>query len=162
MLKRHEVHKFWQSDSPFSNWYPSVFTENNVTFQNTEQYMMYHKAKLFDDVYHMEKIMQTVDPRKIKDYGRAVQGFVNKTWLDNREIIVENGCYLKFTQIPELKKFILDTGDRMLIEASPYDDIWGIGLRASDPRSNDPAQWKGLNLLGKILMKVRDRINATL
>ncbi len=144
----------------FSQWYPAVFTDTHngvsYTYANTEQYMMAQKALLFDDMPIFHSIMNTTDPAKIKNFGRLVKNFDQKKWNECKFEIVVNGNRCKFTQNPILMKQLLSTGDRIIVEASPYDKIWGIGLSASNAVSTPMNKWPGQNLLGKALMIVRD------
>lgn len=146
----------------YSNWYPVKFSENDVEFSNTEQYMMAGKAKLFNDLESYEKILQTSDPKKCKSLGRKVKNFDEKTWRVHRCDIVTQGCYLKFSQNENLKKEILSTKDRELVEASPFDRIWGIGMSKSEAENTNRENWKGSNLLGVCLMRARERIRENL
>jgi len=146
---------FWQSRSPFSNWYPSKFTWNGIEFTRGEQYMMYRKATLFGSTDIAAKIMATDDPKTQKDLGRLVKNYDDKVWLEYRFDIMVEGLFEKFDQIPKLKQALLDTGDTILAEASPYDLVWGIGYLATDAEAQDQSKWRGQNLLGKVLMKVR-------
>jgi len=150
------------SDGCFSNWYQIPFMEpgTNLLFQNTEQWMMYKKAQLFNDSGIAKKILKTPDPRMCKNLGRQVQNFDQQTWEANREKIVTEGCFLKFSQNSDLKKILLATGSRLLVEASPYDTIWGIGLKEVDAKKIPKEQWKGLNLLGICLMAVRQQLTT--
>ncbi|KAM3422687.1 hypothetical protein BST61_g174 [Cercospora zeina] len=95
-----------------------------------EQYMMYHKAMLFNDPSIASQIMQTTSPKLHKGLGAKVKNFDEKVWNEHKEGIVENGNWLKFTQDKEPKKRLLSTGDKELVEASPFDRIWGIGFHA--------------------------------
>lgn len=150
---------FWQSKSPFSNWYPCTFIDlDGVKYSSTEQYVMYKKSLLFGDNVSANLILSSKNPKFIKDQGRRVINFDEKKWKVNREKIMYQGNLLKFTQNEDLKQAMLDTGDRIFVEASPYDRIWGVGLRKSDPRINNPKQWKGLNLLGICLTRVKHMI----
>ncbi|CAD6571993.1 MAG: hypothetical protein ASARMPREDX12_004847 [Alectoria sarmentosa] len=160
---------FWREyDSPYgflSQWYPSSFTPSPagtppMTFVTTEQYMMYHKAIVFSDQEIADKIALEPEASKQKALGRMVKGFDNKIWNAKREKIVEDGNWWKFTQPKEsdLRKMLLETGDRLLVEASPYDRIWGVGYGAANAEANRN-NW-GENLLGKALMRVRDRLHA--
>lgn len=127
-------------------------------FDTTEQYMMRAKAKAMGD-YAMERaILNEPDPVLNKAQGRKIKGFDEKKWEKIKVDVVFKGNYEKFTTHPELKEFLLSTGNKVLVEASPYDRIWGIGLRASDVEANDPSKWRGTNLLGFCLMDVRQRI----
>jgi len=152
---------FWQNRSPFSNWYPSKFTWGGTEFTRGEQYMMYRKARMFGDNEIAYKIMETDDPKTQKDLGRLVKNYDDKVWSEYRFDIMVDGLFEKFNQIPKLKQALLDTGDTILAEASPYDLVWGIGWLATDPQAQDQEKWRGQNLLGKVLMKVRDIINAS-
>jgi len=122
---------FWREfEEPYgflSQWYPSPFTApasngsqntSEMTFLTTEQYMMYHKATLFNDNGIADKIMLEPDPQKQKALGRKVKGFENKKWKGKRDKIVEDGNWWKFTQAKEadLKKLLLNTGERELVE----------------------------------------------
>jgi ribA/ribD-fused uncharacterized protein len=100
--------------------------------------------------------MKSKNPKNMKAFGRLVKNFDENLWNSVAQDIVYAGNYAKFSQNPKLLKALLDTGDRLLVEASPYDKIWGIGLSELDARKTSPENWKGLNLLGKILTKVRD------
>ena len=153
-------HFFWSGNSVFSQWHKSSFTdEDEQKYVTCEQYMMAQKAKLFNDMKAYEEILKTASPKKCKSLGRKVKGFDEKTWCEHREQIVYNGNLLKFSQNPDLKKILLDTGDKIIVEASPYDKIWGIGIRENNPNATNPAKWRGLNLLGKALSKVRTELN---
>lgn len=151
---------FYKSQHPFSNWYASSFIHGGITFNCSEQYMMYYKALLFEDHEVAHLIMEQADPRKQKFLGRQVRGFENTIWLENCEDLMVDGLVSKFTQNKYLEKFILDTGDTILVEASPSDKIWGIGLAEDDPRALDETQWRGTNLLGKVLMRAREIIRG--
>lgn len=121
---------------------------------------MYQKAILFNDQEVANMIALEPAPKQQRALGRKVKGFVNKKWNAKREKIVEDGNWWKFTQSKEddLKKLLLETGDRLLVEASPYDRIWGVGYSAAKAEANQ-GSW-GENLLGKALMRVRDRLYA--
>lgn len=144
--------------SCLSNWFPSPFKLESITYATTEHYLMAAKAALFDDHERLEAIRATDDPGKAKNLGRQVVGFDNATWEANRWDIMETACRAKFEQNSDMGSFLCQTGERLLIEASPVDTIWGIGLAADDPRAQDPAQWPGMNLLGFVLMRVRKRM----
>jgi ribA/ribD-fused uncharacterized protein len=140
---------------PLSQWYRSEFFIENIRFTSAEQWMMYSKAKLFKDVDIASKILETDDPGKIRSLGRQVRGFKDQVWTLERESIVYTGNKEKFTQDTSLKSYLMSTGDSILAEASPSDLIWGIGFGEKDPNRMDQKKWKGKNLLGEILMKVR-------
>ena len=152
---------FWGHQGPatgkgcLSQWYPSPFTEDEHTFATAEHYMMWRKATLFDDERTAARILAAEHPKQAKDLGRQVRNFDQATWEAQRARIVVDGNTLKFSQHDDMRAFLLGTGDRVLVEASPLDRIWGIGLREDDPRATDPARWQGLNLLGFALGDVR-------
>lgn len=152
---------FFSETSPFSQWYRAKFTVDGETFNCAEQFMMYCKALLFGDVECSRRIMLARHPRDQKSIGRQVRDFDESVWCDSREAIVYEGNHAKFTQNPDLLGILRATRGTTLVEASPYDRVWGIGLDASDPRARDPKQWRGLNLLGKILTQLRDDLEAT-
>lgn len=144
--------------SCFSQWWKAKFRVDAEDYCCMEQYMMAEKARLFGDKEIEEQIMECMEPGKIKAYGRKVKGFQEDIWNICKYSIVLNGNYYKFMQNPELKKFLLNTGNKILIEASPYDGIWGIRMSAEEKEIENPMKWKGKNLLGFALMEVRDEI----
>lgn len=146
------------SKSCFSQWWKSDFLENMDLYCCTEQYMMAGKSKLFNDEEVFEEIMKCKDPKKIKSLGRRVKNFNEEKWNKAKIDIVFKGNYLKFTQNKDLKEFLLSTGNRIIVEVSPYDAVWGIKMSENDEFVNNPLKWKGENLLGFILMEVRDKI----
>ena len=151
---------FFTEKSPFSQWYRSAFTVDGVTFNCAEQFMMFGKAKLFADAGVGQEILAATHPKEHTALGRKVKQFDAAVWERERMTIVKAGNRAKFTQAPALLEQLLVTKGTTLVEASPYDRIWGIGLAASDPRANDPAQWKGENLLGIVLTELRDELAA--
>lgn len=138
-----------------SQWWPAAFVLDGRTFATAEHYMMWRKAMLFADSDTAEEILRTSHPRRAKELGRAVRGFDQDRWAACRYEIVVAGSVAKFSQHPDLRDFLLGTGERVLVEASPTDRVWGIGLAGDDPRAADPGQWRGLNLLGFALMSAR-------
>lgn len=146
--------------SCFSQWYPSDFVIANTLFRNAEQFMMYCKAACFGDMQSANAILATIDPVIIKKIGRAVKPFTADEWSEVAPYFVELGNIEKFRQNPRLQEFLISTGDKILVEASPYDKIWGIGLKEEDPRALHEYQWKGKNQLGQILMSVRNRFKT--
>lgn len=151
---------FFTEASPFSQWYRCVFTAGPYTYNCAEQYMMHGKALLFEDAEVGAQILAAEHPRQHKALGRKVKGFSDERWRAHREQIVLEGNRAKFTQNQDLRALLLETAGTELVEASPYDRIWGIGLSANDPRAQNPATWRGQNLLGKILTKLRDELAA--
>ncbi len=118
--------------------------------------MMAEKAALFDDQEIRAQVLQAPTPNAAKALGRKVRGFNDQRWLQHRYDIVVRANQAKFSQNPELDEFLMRTGSRIIVEASPVDAIWGIGLAQDHADVNDPNLWKGLNLLGFALMQVRD------
>ncbi len=141
-----------------SNWYLSEFTVAGVTFSSMEQYMMYEKALLFQDQETAEKILQTDNVAEIKALGRAVRYFDDKIWIKTREEIIYRGVHEKFHQNPELAEKLEQTGEEIIAECAVKDRIWGIGLSMKDENRLSIDKWRGQNLLGKILMSVREDI----
>ena len=151
---------FWRENSPFAQWYYRDFSEKGIIFNTAEKYMMYHKALLFDDKDIAEKILKEIKPKKQKELGRLVKGYDDDLWIQNRERIVYNGNHAKFTQNLDLLEILLATRGTILVEASPSDKIWGVGLSEEDPLILNEKNWKGLNLLGKVLTKLRGDLDV--
>ena len=143
--------------SCLSQWYPSVFTESE-RYVCAEQYMMAKKAECFGDAEILEKILATKDPKKMKDLGRRVRDFDADFWDEIKFGASLNANYLKFSQNEDLREFLLSTKNKILVEASPHDKIWGIGMSANEQNAQNPVKWRGQNLLGFALMRVRDEI----
>ncbi|MFD5099928.1 NADAR family protein [Streptomyces albidochromogenes] len=141
-----------------SQWWPVEFTEDGHTYRSAEHYMMAHKAWLFDDPESAAKILAVEHPAEAKSLGRRITGFDERTWREHRYGIVVRGSIAKFGQHDALLRYLLATGDRVLVEASPLDRIWGIGLAADDARAASPTTWRGLNLLGFALMDAREAL----
>jgi ribA/ribD-fused uncharacterized protein len=151
---------FWKPHEPcgyLGNWYPSPFTTNNIKFSNNEQYFMWRKQQLFDSTNTVleAQILSATNPKVMKDLGRLVKNFDQTTWDQHKYAIMKAGIYEKFTQNPDLKQKLLDTKDIILVEASPFDKVWGIGLNVTDAKIKP---WKGENLLGKALMDIRSSL----
>ncbi len=147
--------------SCLSQWYEANFDINEQPYKTAEHYMMAEKARLFGDEALLSSIINAKHPSEAKKLGRKVKGFDEETWQQERFSIVVRGNYAKFTQNSDLHAFLLNTGGRILVEASPKDKLWGIGLSQDDPRARKPKQWQGLNLLGFALMEVRDLVCAS-
>jgi ribA/ribD-fused uncharacterized protein len=138
-----------------SQWWPAPFTVDGRVYRTAEHYMMWRKAVLFDDHDAAGRILAASHPGAAKKLGRGVRNFDESTWDGARFDIVVAGSVAKFGQHADLRAFLLATGKRVLVEASPLDRVWGIGLPATDPRAQDPSTWRGLNLLGSALMQAR-------
>ena len=147
---------FWQQQSPFSQWHLVNFEVNGLVYNCCEQYMMHQKALLFGDEKTAEKVMHEKEPYMQKQLGREVKPFNEKTWNEHAKRIVYQGNEAKFTQNPKLLKKLMETKGTLLVEASPYDKIWGVGLSATDPKINDPKNWRGTNWLGEVLTNLRE------
>ncbi|MCX4029844.1 NADAR family protein [Spartinivicinus marinus] len=154
----HQKHKDAVSKSCFSQWYDSPFEKEGNYFLTAEHYMMYRKALLFNDAKAAEILLAASNPGEAKAIGREVKGFEQSLWDAHRFEIVVSGNLAKFSSNSDLKEFLLNTGKRVLVEASPVDKIWGIGLAEENPACKNPNLWKGLNLLGFALMEVRDQL----
>ena len=142
---------------PFSNWAESPFELDGITFNCSEQYFMYRKALQFGDTTTANKILKEKSPAIQKELGKKVSGYVESEWNNIRYDVMLTALRAKF-QLPAFKAALLKTEHKTIVEASPYDKIWGIGLTANDPRALNPSEWLGSNLLGKCLMQVRDEI----
>ena len=143
-----------------SQWWPCSFTVDGVEYASAEHWMMAGKARLFGDERMLPKILAARTPAEAKNFGREVSGFDDALWDGARFELVVVGNVHKFGQDPALRAFLLGTAARVLVEASPRDRIWGIGLGAGNERAADPRQWRGRNLLGFALMEARDRLAA--
>jgi len=142
----------------FSQWYESPFTVDNITYKTSEHWMMTQKALLFNDTETAAKIIGSNKPGEAKQLGRQIRAFNQSTWTENRYRIVTIGNIHKFNQNPLLGEFLLKTESRILVEASPIDEIWGIGLARDHPDVENIEKWRGLNLLGFALMETRDHL----
>ncbi|MGW7053252.1 NADAR family protein [Streptomyces sp. NPDC054887] len=141
-----------------SQWWPVEFTEDGHTYRSAEHYMMAHKAWLFDDPDSAARILAAGHPAEAKSLGRRITGFDERTWREHRYGIVVRGSIAKFGQHQDLRTYLLGTRERVLVEASPLDRVWGIGLAADDACAASPTTWRGLNLLGFALMDARETL----
>ena len=164
-MKSLEYVFFWETskntlnEGCFSQWQESYFEVGNIEYSCAEQFMMANKADLFNDFKTLERILNENNPKKIKKLGREIINFDESIWNNNKYSIVINGNYFKFTQNDNMKKILLNTGNKIIVEASPYDKIWGVGLIENDEDIHNPNKWLGENLLGFALMEIRDIIN---
>jgi ribA/ribD-fused uncharacterized protein len=141
-----------------SQWWPCRFTVDGVAYASAEHWMMAGKARLFGDSATLAKILEAPTPAEAKALGREVQGFDDAAWDAARFELVVEGNVAKFGQDPTMLAYLLGTKGRVLVEASPRDRIWGIGLSSGSPDATDPRRWRGENLLGFALAEARERL----
>jgi ribA/ribD-fused uncharacterized protein len=160
---------FWGHQAPkdgrvgatcFSQWYTAPFTLNGERYQTAEHFMMAEKARLFGDDAIRRRVLASRTPGEAKKLGREVAGFDEQVWRCERFEVVVRANVEKFRQNAALGEFLARTGGRVLVEASPVDRVWGIGLAAVHEDAGRPALWPGLNLLGFALMEARARLGA--
>jgi ribA/ribD-fused uncharacterized protein len=158
MIDESKYHFFWHGI--FSQWaiYDMFDPIKGIGFSCCEQYMMYNKAMLFNDKKTAGKILSARTPKDQKRLGRSIKPFNDKIWDAVKREVVWRGNFLKFTQNPKLLKELLNTGEKILVEASPYDKIWGIGLSSKEAKLINPDDWPGQNLLGEVLTNLRDEL----
>lgn len=156
MRKTKKFIFFW--GGYLSNWFQCSFKDDQFTYPSSEAYLMAQKALLFGDVASATKILRANSPKEQKALGRLVKGFNESIWNQHKFDIMVKGLLLKFEQNESLKKQLLATGDKILVEGSPYDRIWGVGIHYSSELILDEKNWKGENLLGKALMEVRSKL----
>ncbi|MCD6258510.1 MAG: NADAR family protein [Helicobacteraceae bacterium] len=155
---KHQTESKEISRTCLSQWYRAEFSIENQLYLSAEHFMMASKARLFGDFHKEKEILKMVNPYDVQSLGQEVTGFDEKTWEKHRFDIVIKGNLEKFKQNEKLKKYLLETKEKILVEASPHDKIWGVGLQEEDSTIYNPYRWKGLNLLGFALMKVRSII----
>jgi ribA/ribD-fused uncharacterized protein len=141
-----------------SQWFPVGFEIDGIQYKTAEHYMMAEKARLFADMKMEKRIIDAPTPNDAKGLGRKVAGFNEEKWKNACFQIVVKGNTAKFSQNPRLKSWLLKSSPLILVESSPVDPIWGIGLHQDDPASRDPFRWNGTNLLGFALTLVRDQL----
>jgi ribA/ribD-fused uncharacterized protein len=144
----------------FSQWWISPFVVEGTTYKSAEHWMMAKKAALFNDDEILEKIIEANSPAEAKKLGREVKNYDDSIWLESRYEIVREGSFHKFNQNSDLGEFLINTKERILVEASPVDAIWGIGMASDHKDIHNPEKWRGLNLLGFALMEVRNELRG--
>ncbi|MGH1433029.1 MAG: NADAR family protein [Lewinella sp.] len=160
MRETDDYYFFWKHQ--FGQWtLRNMVDVDGIEYNCCEQFMMYKKAILFGDKAIAQQLLAEKDPSAQQKMGRLIRGFKAELWDKHKLGIVWYGNYLKFTQHPDLQERLLQTGDKILAEASPYDLIWGVGLGAKDDNILDSANWRGQNLLGKTLMSLRALLAVT-
>ena len=147
---------FW--NGIYSQWHKANMTIDGITYNSCEQYMMHQKALTFGDTEIAKIIMAETNPSEQKKYGRMIRNFDKSVWDKVCLSIVIKGNYFKFSQNENLKTSLLLTGNRILVEASPLDNIWGIGMAEDDVNIEHPMCWKGLNLLGQAITIVKQEL----
>lgn len=153
-----EFYFFFGSYNPLSNWHPASFIVRGIRFSCVEQLMMFCKAKLFGDEQTATLIMATTDPAEHKRLGRLVRGFDKALWEAKCDHYVYTGCLAKAQQNVHIKNHLLNTDELELAEAARNDTIWGVGLAESDPLIHGRKNWRGMNKLGRIWMRIRDEV----
>lgn len=144
--------------SCLSQWWPAPFVVDGTNYGSAEHWMMAGKARIFGDEETLGRILAARSPAEAKNLGRLVRDFDENVWAAQRFELVVQGSVAKFGQHAQLLAYLLGTNKRVLVEASPVDRVWGIGLAATDERAADPERWRGLNLLGFALMEARSRL----
>ena len=158
-----------EPETCLQQWYPSSFVDPDsadeetgtpLSFHTAEQYMMYWKALLMGDDTIGEKILASKGPGEAKALGREVSNFDQEVWDANCDGVVERANTLKFSQDDRLREILLGTGERVIVETSPNDRVWGIGFDTEHAQGNEE-KW-GENKLGKALMRVREQLKGCL
>jgi ribA/ribD-fused uncharacterized protein len=142
-----------------SNWWPSPFEVEGVSYSDMEMFLMAEKARLFCDADALEDALSATDPSESKAAGRRVRGFDDNTWKAHRFEIALRGLRAKFTSTPELREYLLSSAPSLIVEAAPRDRVWGVWMGPGNPLVTQPSQWRGLNLLGLALTCVRDDLD---
>ena len=159
---RNEIigfHREYEDNGCFCNWYPAEFDYAGRHYLHSEQFMMYQKVMMFGQTALGDEIMRTADPEQCKILGREFfDGFDAALWKRTRFVVVKRGIRAKFSQNPSMMETLLATGNAILAECSPRDKDWGILLSTSDPEVQDITKWRGENLLGQVLMEVREEL----
>ncbi|MDO5518098.1 MAG: NADAR family protein [Clostridium sp.] len=139
-----------------SQWYASPFEMNNVRYKCAEQYMMCEKARLFKDEEAVDEILKAYHPNQMRLIGKRVKNFDDKVWNDKKIQIVKIANLAKFSQNTKLKRYLINTKNKVLVKNVLHDKIWGIGLAKNSELRENPLNWNGDNLLGFILMDIRE------
>ncbi|MBR4009600.1 MAG: NADAR family protein [Clostridiales bacterium] len=156
-------HREYEENGCFCNWYPAEFDYAGRHYLHSEQFMMYQKVMMFGQTALGDEIMHTADPEQCKILGREFfDGFDAALWKKTRFVVVKRGIRAKFSQNPQMMDTLLATGNAILAECSPRDKDWGILLSTSDPEVQDITKWRGENLLGQVLMEVREELREEL
>lgn len=151
---------FYGKDAILSNYFPSKFIFEGIEFNCAEQYYHYRKADFFNDENKKQLILKETNPITQRRIGAIVCGYDDEAWHKICYEVMKQGLICKFDQNKELREYLTDTNNSTLVEASPTDLRWGIGMALYDKDLLDKAKWKGRNLLGKILMEIREYYNV--
>lgn len=152
----HEFLSQWNTNKDGS----PQFYENKIGFKSAEHYMMFNKAIIMNDLETAQLILESKTPRDAKALGRLVKNFNKELWDAECERVVYQGNLLKFTQNSNLLEKLLAFQDKILVEASPEDPIWGVALDENDPLILDESTWKGENRLGKVLTQLTQQLKG--
>lgn len=147
---------FWSG--PFSNWTTAEFVLDGQKYSCTEQYYMYKKALAFGDISVANAIMLTTNPKEQKALGRQVRGFNIEQWATISRDVMFRANLAKYLQNEDFYKKLMATDGTLIVEASPVDKIWGIGLDAKTAAVTPFDQWQGKNWLGQVLTEVRETL----
>lgn len=154
-MESDKYYFFWKHQ--FGQWTKREIKDvEGVRYNCCEQYMMYKKAIIFGDMNSAKKILLEDRPFKQQELGREIKNFNQGVWDFYKEKVVYDGNYFKFTRYLDLRGRLIDTYPKELVEASPFDLVWGVGLDQDNPLILDPKNWRGQNLLGKILTNLRN------
>jgi ribA/ribD-fused uncharacterized protein len=153
-----DTHVYFWGDPTLSNWGLAEILWKGKKFHNSEQLFMWEKALCFGDLEIADEILKNSNPSVAKGLGRKIKNYDDLKWAKYRYTVMFEVCLAKFSQNDEQREILLNTRDRIIVEASPYDKIWGVGLHWQDDEILDEKNWNGLNLLGKALMEVRNQL----
>lgn len=152
---------FHKPEEPYgflSNWYPSTFELDGLTFSSVEQYIMYKKCMQFGDREAANAVMATHSPAKQQAIARKAKGYNDVVWKGLRQPVAMRGLFEKFKQSPNLLEQLLETRDSYLVECAVSDRSWACGISLYDDARFNLANWKGSNILGFALMEVREML----
>jgi ribA/ribD-fused uncharacterized protein len=152
---------FW--GTYLSNWIPDnlEIQYDGHTFTTSEQLFMYFKAVFFGDTEMANRIVaEGTHPKIAKNLGRVVKNYDESKWAPVRAEMMHKAIHAKFVQYPNLRDKLENTYPKVLVEGTPFDPIWGVMIKWDDDRILDERNWKGQNLLGKVLMMVRSELRS--
>ena len=161
--RNKDVIGFFGELNPFSNFHEVTIEVDGMTFHSTEQWIQYQKAKLFGDNETGEKIMKTTRAIECKRLSYDIEDYDEEEWKGNIEKLCYRGIKAKFTQHDWLKKLLLETGQKCIVECAP-NTIWGTGVALSDKEALNKNKWNGegeIGLMGMMLMKIREELRTS-